>query len=142
MNILVLNGPNLNRLGQREPNIYGSESLEDLEEQLKNYGQKNGFTVNLKQTNWEGQLVDWLHEANDQVDGIVLNPAAWTHYSYAIRDAIASIDTSVIEVHISHVHAREEFRKISVVAPVCVGQISGFGFLGYQMAIDYFLRRQ
>ncbi|WP_280768402.1 type II 3-dehydroquinate dehydratase [Salipaludibacillus daqingensis] len=141
MKILILNGPNLNRLGQREPDIYGSETLTDLVKKLESYSEKNNVTIQSKQSNWEGQLIDWLHEADNAVDGVVFNPGAFTHYSYAIRDAIASIDVPVVEVHISHVHAREEFRKTSVVAPVCIGQISGFGFTGYEMAIDYFWRR-
>ncbi len=142
MKILLLNGPNLNLLGQREPSVYGSNTLTDLEQQLNVYSNKNGVTLESKQSNWEGQLIDWLHEARYEVDGVVLNPGAFTHYSYAIRDAIASIEPPVIEVHISHVHAREEFRKTSVLAPVCIGQISGFGFSSYEMAIDYFLRRK
>jgi 3-dehydroquinate dehydratase-2 len=142
MKILVLNGPNLNLLGQREPGVYGSNTFKDLEKQLKIYSNNNGVTLESKQSNWEGQIVDWLHEAHHEVDGVVLNPGAFTHYSYAIRDAISSIEPAVIEVHISHVHAREEFRKISVLAPVCIGQISGFGFSSYEMAIDYFSRRK
>ncbi|WP_233254193.1 type II 3-dehydroquinate dehydratase [Salipaludibacillus keqinensis] len=141
MNILILNGPNLNRLGQREPDVYGSNTLTDLEKGLKTFGNQHGVTIESKQSNWEGQIIDWLHEAEKKADGIVINPGAFTHYSYAIRDAVASIDIPVIEVHISNVHAREDFRKTSVIAPVCKGQISGFGFSGYEMAIDYFLRR-
>ncbi len=140
MNILILNGPNLNRLGKREPEIYGKETLKDLEEQVTTYGKKRNITVETRQSNLEGTLIDWIHEADESFDGIIINPGAFTHYSYAIRDAIASITKPVIEVHISNVHAREEFRQVSVTAAVCLGQISGFGFEGYVMAIDYFHR--
>lgn len=142
MKLLVLNGPNLNQLGQREPDIYGAETLADLEDRLEKYGHSVGVAVESKQSNWEGQVIDWLHEAQAVYDGIIINPGAWTHYSYAIRDGIASINIPVIEVHISHVYAREEFRQHSVIAPVCIGQISGFGFSGYEMAIDNFKRRK
>ncbi|MCD8508712.1 MAG: type II 3-dehydroquinate dehydratase [Bacillus sp. (in: Bacteria)] len=138
-NYLVLNGPNLNRLGNREPNVYGKGTLDDLEEfLLAEY--KDKLKLTFRQSNWEGQLIDWIHEADGIYSGIILNPGAFTHYSYAIRDAVASIEIPVVEVHISNVHAREEFRHHSVIAPVCAGQISGFGFAGYKMGIDYFLR--
>lgn len=140
MKLLVLNGPNLNRLGKREPEIYGTMTLEDAVQNLQTYGRKSGADVSAKQSNWEGQLVDWIHEADGTADGIIFNPGAFTHYSYALRDAVASISVPVIEVHISHVHAREDFRKQSVIAPVCTGQVSGFGVTGYEMAIDYFLK--
>ncbi|SER49423.1 type II 3-dehydroquinate dehydratase [Salipaludibacillus aurantiacus] len=142
MDILILNGPNLNRLGKREPDIYGTVTLKDIEKRTADYGSKKGITVTCKQSNWEGQLIDWIHEAAEKMDGIIINPGAFTHYSYAIRDAVASIDVPVIEVHISNIHAREDFRKNSVIAPVSGGQISGFGPAGYEMAIDYLVRRK
>ncbi|MBM7097298.1 MULTISPECIES: type II 3-dehydroquinate dehydratase [Alteribacter] len=140
MKILVLNGPNLNRLGLREPDVYGSKTLSDLQEQLITYGKGNNISVEAKQSNHEGELIEWIHEAAGEFDGIIINPGAFTHYSYAIRDAIASIEKPVVEVHISNVHARESFRQVSVTAAVCAGQISGFGFEGYKMALDYFQR--
>lgn len=140
MKLLVLNGPNLNLLGKREPDVYGKETLADLERELTTYATTHAVELQFKQSNWEGQIIDWIHEGENSVDGIILNPGAFTHYSYAIRDAIASITKPVIEVHISNVHAREAFRKNSVIAPVCVGQITGLGFFGYKMAMDYFIR--
>lgn len=138
-NFLVLNGPNLNQLGKREPNVYGTGTLEDLKEMLHSEF-KDIAVLTFRQSNWEGQLIDWIHEADGNFSGIVFNPGAFTHYSYAIRDAIASIEIPVVEVHISNVHAREEFRQRSVTAPVCIGQISGFGLVGYKMGLDYLIR--
>lgn len=138
--LLILNGPNLNRLGKREPTVYGSDTLKDLETML--HGDFPDLQLTFSQSNWEGQLIDWIHDAEGNFDGVVFNPGAFTHYSYALRDAIASVTIPVVEVHISNVHAREEFRKESVIAPVCVGQISGFGLESYKMGISYFLRRR
>ncbi|PGT87636.1 type II 3-dehydroquinate dehydratase [Bacillus sp. AFS040349] len=135
MKVLVINGPNLNRLGLREPEIYGSKTLTDLEKDLLTFGEKVSCEVTCFQSNHEGDLIDAIHEASEQYHGIVINPGAFTHYSYAIRDAIASISIPVIEVHISNIHAREEFRHTSVTAPVTVGQIIGLGFKGYELAI-------
>ncbi|WP_226526510.1 type II 3-dehydroquinate dehydratase [Metabacillus niabensis] len=135
MRVLVINGPNLNRLGVREPGVYGSNTLTDLEKELLTFGEKLNCEVTCFQSNHEGDLIDAIHEADEQYDGIVINPGAFTHYSYAIRDAIASISVPVIEVHISNVHAREEFRHTSVTAPVTAGQIIGLGFKGYELAI-------
>lgn len=132
---LIINGPNLNRLGKREPDVYGSKTLTDLEHELMLFAEKQGFQITCFQSNHEGDLIDAIHEADDQYDGIVLNPGAFTHYSYAIRDAIASVSLSVIEVHISNVHSREPFRHQSVTAPVTAGQIIGLGFEGYQYAL-------
>ncbi|MED1205164.1 type II 3-dehydroquinate dehydratase [Heyndrickxia acidicola] len=132
---LVLNGPNLNMLGKREPKIYGKQSLEVLEENLKKLENSFQVVIDPFQSNHEGVLIDKLHSAMNEYDGIILNPGAFTHYSYAIRDAIASIDVPVIEVHISNVHAREEFRHKSVTAPVTAGQIVGFGLFGYELAV-------
>ncbi|WP_191560843.1 type II 3-dehydroquinate dehydratase [Metabacillus idriensis] len=132
---LIINGPNLNRLGLREPDIYGIKTLTDLERELMVFAEKQGFQVTCFQSNHEGDLIDAIHEADEQYDGIVMNPGAFTHYSYAIRDAIASVSLPVIEVHISNVHSRESFRHQSVTAPVTAGQIIGLGFHGYQYAL-------
>ncbi|MBM6617324.1 type II 3-dehydroquinate dehydratase [Bacillus suaedaesalsae] len=133
--ILLLNGPNLNRLGLREPHIYGSVTLNELELQLKTIASSKNIELVCYQSNHEGGLIDQIHEAEVKADGIIINPGAFTHYSYAIRDAIASIAKPVIEVHISNVHAREEFRHTSVIAPVTVGQIVGLGLYGYELAL-------
>lgn len=135
MKLLVINGPNLNRLGLREPAIYGSKTLTDLEKDLLIFGETERIEITCFQSNHEGDLIDAIHEADAQYEGIVLNPGAFTHYSYAIRDAIASVSVPVIEVHISNVHAREEFRHTSVTAPVTIGQIIGLGFKGYELAM-------
>ncbi|MPY66850.1 type II 3-dehydroquinate dehydratase [Deinococcus sp. SDU3-2] len=135
--ILVLNGPNLNRLGLREPGVYGSQTLEDLERLCEEWGAELGVPVTCRQNNHEGQLLEWIQDAEDHgFAGIVLNPGALTHYSYALRDAIAGQRLPVVEVHISNVDAREEFRHKSVTAAVCRGKISGLGFLGYRLAIE------
>lgn len=131
----MLNGPNLNLLGLREPGIYGSKTLTDLEQDLLAFAENEQIEIVCFQSNHEGDLIDAIHEAVNQYDGIVINPGAFTHYSYAIRDAIASIQLPVIEVHISNVHTREEFRHTSVTAPVTMGQIIGLGFIGYILAI-------
>lgn len=142
MKILCLNGPNLNRLGKREPLIYGTETLTDIENSLIQYGKKHQVDISCFQSNHEGQLIDWIHVAEDSnVKGIILNPGAYTHTSYAIRDAIASINIPVIEVHISNIHKREAFRHLSVLAAVCEGQISGLGSFGYQLALETFIKR-
>ncbi|MEW8971100.1 type II 3-dehydroquinate dehydratase [Mesobacillus jeotgali] len=139
--ILLLNGPNLNRLGKREPGIYGVSTLKDLEERMIRLGSESKIEVICFQSNHEGDLIDKLYEAEDTgIDGIIFNPGAFTHYSYGIRDAIAGIDCPVIEVHISNVYQREEFRHKSVIAPVCVGQIAGLGVLGYELALEAFAR--
>lgn len=138
MRILVVNGPNLNLLGQREPSVYGSTSLDRVVEMLKDHGSKMGMRVDHLQFNGEGEIIDALHNAMGKYDGVILNAGAYTHYSYAIRDAVAAISLPVIEVHISNIHAREEFRRHSVIAPVCIGQISGLGIEGYLLALDYF----
>ncbi|GMB07671.1 3-dehydroquinate dehydratase [Thermolongibacillus altinsuensis] len=132
---LLLNGPNLNRLGKREPHIYGSETLADLEKQLSEFASEHGVELTCYQSNYEGALIDQIHRAEAHYKGIIFNPGAFTHYSYALRDAIASVRTPVIEVHISNIHAREPFRHQSVIAPVTVGQIVGLGVMGYRLAI-------
>ena len=133
MKILVINGPNLNLLGMREPAHYGSETLDAI----NNYIKSEYPDVNFEfyQSNHEGGIIDKLHEANGVFDGIVLNAGAFTHYSYAIRDAISAISTPVVEVHLSNIHARDEFRHKSVLAAVCKGQISGFGKLSYVLGV-------
>lgn len=138
MKILVINGPNINMLGKREPHIYGSQTLDDLID-FVNDTFKDKFEIDFFQSNHEGYIIDKLHEANDKFDGIVINPGAFTHYSYAIADAIKSIDVKVVEVHISNIHKREEFRHKSVTANGCIGQISGFGFYSYILGVNAIL---
>lgn len=133
---LVINGPNLNYLGKREPEIYGSTTLVDLEKSLKTKGEALDLSLDFLQSNHEGVIIDAMYKANERCDGVLLNPGAFTHYSYAIRDCIASLNIPVVEVHISNVHAREEFRHTSVIAPVSAGQIVGFGLFGYEMGIN------
>ena len=136
MNVLTLNGPNLNLLGTREPDTYGTATLEDLEHQLRAAFPDVAFTF--FQSNHEGALIEQLHEAHrSEVDGVVFNPGGYTHTSVALRDAVAAIAPPVVEVHLSNVHAREAFRHTSMLAPVCVGQISGFGLAGYHRAVQY-----
>ena len=134
--ILVLNGPNLDMLGVREPGVYGSETLADLERLVTEHGERRGAAVACFQSNSEGGIVDKLHSAMGVYDGIVINPGAYTHYSIAIRDAIAAIKLPAVEVHLSNVYGREEFRHTSVIAPVCVGQIAGLGKIGYRLALE------
>lgn len=134
--VLVLHGPNLNLLGKREPEIYGSTTLEDINGVLVERAKEKGLFIEFLQTNHEGVLVDAIQHANGVYDYIILNAAAFTHYSIAIRDAIAAIDTPTIEVHLSNIHKREEFRHQSVIAPVVVGQICGFGIESYIAALE------
>ena len=142
MKLFILNGPNLNRLGKREPHIYGSETLADVQTSCEALAAEFQSTVDFRQSNHEGDLVDWIHEAEDtDIDGIVINPGAYTHTSIAIRDAIASISVPVIEVHISNIHAREAFRHESKLAAECIGQICGLGTFGYQLAMRKFLQQ-
>lgn len=136
MKILLLNGPNLNLLGKREPDVYGKNSLKTLYERFSELEKEYNVEVVSMQSNHEGELIDKLHEtSNGDFLGVIFNPGAFTHYSYAIRDAIASIDVPVIEVHISNVHNREEFRRVSVISPVTAGQIVGLGLFGYELAL-------
>jgi len=133
--VLVLHGPNLNRLGKREAHVYGTMTLPELNRRLTEKGVGWGLEVFCKQSNHEGDLIDALHQAEDEFDYIIFNPGAYTHYSYALLDAIRSIEIPVIEVHLSNIHARESFRQTSVTAPACKGQVVGFGPLSYEMAL-------
>ncbi|WP_153722358.1 type II 3-dehydroquinate dehydratase [Sporosarcina cascadiensis] len=143
MELLLLNGPNLNRLGKREPDIYGAETLEDIENRIQRLAEEADVTVSCYQSNIEGELINRIHDAGDnEIDGIIFNPGAFTHYSIALRDAIASISVPVIEVHISNIHTREEFRHTSVIAPVAAGQLCGFGTDGYDLAFHAFLLKR
>lgn len=138
--VLLLNGPNLNLLGTREPEIYGAETLTDLVAALTDYASERNVELTAFQSNSEGALVDAIHNARGTVDGIVFNAGAYTHYSIALRDAIAGVELPVVETHISNVHAREEFRHHSILAPVCLGVIAGFGRDSYFLAIDALIR--
>lgn len=143
MKVLCLNGPNLNRLGKREKEAYGTFTLEELENELMDFAGSNGINLMCMQSNHEGELVDWIHlAADDGTDAIVLNAGAYTHTSVAIRDAIASIQIPVVEVHISNVYKREEFRHHSYIAPVAAGQITGFGQDVYKLALHALLLKQ
>lgn len=134
--ILVMNGPNLNLLGIREPGIYGNDTLDTLCDTVREAATAHGATVEFFQSNHEGALIDTLHAAMGVYDGIILNAGAYTHYSYAIRDAISAIRLPVVEVHLSDIHAREPFRHVSVIEPVCTAQISGLGVGSYLKALD------
>lgn len=137
---LVLHGPNLNLLGTREPGIYGRMSLQAVDRLIEQHARRRGLRVECRQSNHEGQLVDWLQGARrDGFMGVVFNPGAFTHYSIALRDAVTAIDVPVVEVHLSNVHAREEFRSRSVIAPAARGQISGFGPHSYLLGVDALL---
>ena len=130
-----LNGPNLNLLGQREPAIYGTTTLADLEALCRSEAERSGVTLGFAQSNQEGALVDALHGAMEDQDGVILNAGAYTHTSVALRDAISAISIPVIELHLSNTHAREAFRHVSMIAPVCLGVIAGFGAPGYPLAV-------
>jgi 3-dehydroquinate dehydratase-2 len=136
MKLLILNGPNLNMLGIREPDIYGNRSFSALEDFIRETCREEDIDCTLFQSNYEGALVEKIQEAYNRYDGIVINPGAYAHYSYAIRDALKAITIPAVEVHISDIGKREEFRHLSVTAPACVAQIRGRGFDGYTMAID------
>lgn len=136
--VLVLNGPNLNLLGSREPATYGDETLADISRLCADSAAECGLTIEFRQTNHEGELLDWIHQARGRCAGILINPAAWTHTSVAIRDALVASELPVIEVHLSNVHKREAFRHISFVSPIAVGVICGLGSHGYRLALQHF----
>ncbi|MEE0944189.1 MAG: type II 3-dehydroquinate dehydratase [Clostridia bacterium] len=133
---LIINGPNLNMLGIREPGVYGNDSYEGLLEKIRNKADEIGIEVEFFQSNCEGELIDKIQSAYGKMDGIVINPGAYTHYSYAIHDALKAVGVPAIEVHISNIHTREEFRHKSVTAPACKGQICGLGLDGYLLALE------
>lgn len=139
MRFLIINGPNLNLLGKREPGIYGDQTYQALCAMIKEHAEKNNSTADFFQSNHEGAIIDAIHAADGVYDAIVINPAAYTHYSYAILDALKAVSVPAYEVHISNIDQRESFRAVSVTAPACVGQLYGHGFGGYLMAMDYFL---
>ncbi|MBQ2670075.1 MAG: type II 3-dehydroquinate dehydratase [Clostridia bacterium] len=134
---LVVNGVNLNMLGIREPGIYGNSTIADLEKNISKKANELGVSVDFFQSNFEGEIVEKIQSALGVYDGIIINPGAFTHYSYAIRDALGSVKIDTIEVHISNIHKREEFRHTSVTVPECIGQICGLGFKGYELALEY-----
>lgn len=137
--ILLINGPNLNMLGIRKPEIYGVTTLADIEAELAAYADEKDCLLSCFQSNHEGAIIDTLHEAYEKFDGIIINPGAYTHYSYAIRDAIEAVMIPTVEIHLSDIHSREAFRKISVIEPVAIRQISGHGKDGYFIALDCLL---
>lgn len=136
MKLLVLNGPNLNLLGQREPAVYGRTTLTDIEQAVRTLAAEQGAEVDFRQSNLEGELVTWIQQAKGTADVIILNAGAYTHTSVALRDAISAVDVPTIEVHLSNIHAREEFRHKSLIAAVCKGQICGFGATSYLLAVQ------
>jgi len=142
MKLLVLNGPNLNMLGTREPGIYGRMDYNRLVETITAYAKSKGVETLIRQTNLEGELATFIQQARGVYDGIIINPGAFTHYSYTILDALLSAELPAVEVHISNIHKREKFRHTSVTAPACIGQICGLGIKGYLLAIDMHVTRR
>ncbi|MFD2116075.1 type II 3-dehydroquinate dehydratase [Paenibacillus yanchengensis] len=138
--IAVFNGPNLNMLGIREPDVYGNETLESIEAMLKSYAEPLAVQLQFLQTNHDGVMIDAIHATYQNYDGIIINPGAWTHYNYAIRDALSAVQLPVVEVHLSNIHKREAFRQHSVIASIAVGQIAGFGGYGYILALQALLQ--
>jgi 3-dehydroquinate dehydratase II len=136
MKILFLNGPNLNLLGQREPEVYGRVTLAEIEAKVRERAEKLGAQIDFRQSNLEGELVGWIQQAKGECDVIVINAAAYTHTSIALRDAIAAVGVPTIEIHLSNIYAREKFRQKSLIAPVCLGQIAGFGQKSYILAVE------
>ncbi len=141
MKICVLQGPNLNLTGLREPGVYGARTLEDIHRRIAQRAEELGVEVEFYQSNWEGALIDKLHACRSTVDGVIFNPGAYSHTSYALRDAISAIALPVVEVHISNIHAREEFRHTSLITAVCLGQICGLGETGYILALEALVER-
>jgi 3-dehydroquinate dehydratase II len=141
MNVYVLNGPNLGRLGTREPSLYGTTTYADLVALCEQTGKELGLSVEVRQTDAEHEMLGWLHAAADEGAGVVLNPGAWSHYSYAVRDACAALTGPLVEVHITNIHARESFRHHSVVSAVAVGVICGLGVDGYRLALQHLAQR-
>jgi 3-dehydroquinate dehydratase II len=139
---LLIHGPNLNLLGRREPQVYGSDTLEEIDRRLQEWAAEHEVTLRTFQSNHEGAIIDAIQEAAAWADGLVMNPGAYTHYSYAIRDAVAGVGLPTVEVHLSNIHKREEFRHRSVIAPVCMGQICGLGWVGYRLALEALLSAQ
>ena len=142
MRILVLNGVNLDVLGRRDPEQYGRASLNELESRIYQWARDLGASVQCKQTNSEGEYIDWIHEALDWADGVIANPGAWTHYSYAIRDALELFDVPIVEVHLSNVDKREEWRRTSVISDLAADRVVGKGPDGYREAIEFLVKRQ
>ena len=138
--VVVLNGPNLNRLGKRQPDVYGTTTLADVEDTLRKRAEDYGIDLDFKQSNSEAELIDWVHDAADRRAAVIINPGGLTHTSVALRDALAEIadGAGFIEVHISNVHAREEFRQHSYLSPIAIGVIAGLGVKGYELALEYF----
>ena len=137
MKVLIINGANLNFLGKREPKIYGDETLEWINNKIKEFGMNHGMEVEFFQSNHEGYIIDKIQESYENVDYLIINPGALTHYGIGIRDAILSTNLKTIEVHLSNVYSREEFRHKSVISDICIGKITGFGSEGYKMALQY-----
>jgi 3-dehydroquinate dehydratase-2 len=145
LTVCLIHGPNLNLLGTREPDVYGRETLADVNRRIEEHARTLSLDVRLFQSNHEGAIIDTIHGAREWADAIVINPGAYTHYSHAIADALRGVGLPAVEVHLSNVHAREEFRRISVIAPAAVGQIAGFGVASYLLALDavrYLLDKQ
>ena len=140
MNILVINGPNLNLLGSREPEIYGHETLDEIMSWLADQPEARGHLLKYFQSNHEGAIIDRIHEARHEVDGILINPGAYTHYSYAIRDALVAVELPTVEVHLSDITARESFRRTSVIKDICITQVTGLGKESYQIGLKYLLK--
>lgn len=136
LRIAVIHGPNLDMLGARETDIYGTKTLQDINGEMLREAEKQGLSLSFFQSNSEGGLIDYIHACKGKIDGIILNAGAYTHYSIALRDAIAAVDIPTVEVHLSNIYKREDFRHISVIAPVCIGQISGFGYYSYLLGLQ------